>query len=60
MSRQASINPEADALPVKHFDESIGLDDPKPFPSWEPSPRQIAEWAAQIRAEREAERIDEP
>ena len=47
-------------MPLKNFDESIGLDDPRPFPSWEPSPRQIAEWAAQIREEREAERIDEP
>ncbi len=50
----------ADTLPVNRFDESITLDDPKPFEGWEPSPRQIAEWSAQIREEREAERIEEP
>lgn len=30
-----------------------GIDDPKPFLNWLPSPRQIAEFAAQIRRERE-------
>ena len=59
MNKQTRTHTEADALPVKHFAE-CGLDDPKPFEGWEPSPAQIAEWAAQIREEREAERIDEP
>lgn len=36
------------------------LDDPKPSPTWEPSPQQIERWARQIRAEREAERLVGP
>jgi len=40
-----------DDLPVKSFDESIGLDDEKPFPTWQPSPRQIREFGRQIRSE---------
>ncbi len=54
-------NPEptaADTLPVNRFDESITLDDPKPFEGWEPSPAQIAEWSAIIRDEREAEKLE--
>ena len=47
----------ADALPVNRFDESITLDDPRPFEGWEPSPGQIAEWSAIIRDEREAEKL---
>ena len=42
---------ELQALPLRHFDESVGLDDPRPFEGWEPSPRQIREWAAIIRSE---------
>ena len=59
MNKQTRTHTEADALPVKHFDESIGLDDPKPFPTWEPSPSQIERWAAEIRVEREAARCDD-
>ena len=46
-------NRVAKAAPVARgpFDESVGLDDPRPFATWEPSPRQILEWAAQIRDE---------
>jgi len=49
----------ADTLPVNRFDESITFDDPKPFDSWEPSPRQIEEWSAIIREEREAEKQED-
>jgi hypothetical protein len=52
MNKQTRTHTEADALPVKHFAE-CELDDPKPFPSWEPSPSQIKRWAAEIRVERE-------
>lgn len=33
------------------FDESVGLDDRRPFPEWLPSPNQILKWAAQVREE---------
>ena len=46
---------KTEPLPVRHFAE-CELDDPKPAPSWEPSPEQIQRWAAQIRDERETER----
>jgi len=49
----------ADALPVNCFDESITFEDSKPFENWEPSPRQIAEWSAIIREEREAEKQED-
>ncbi len=42
----------------RHFAE-CELDDAKPFPSWLPSPEQIAAWSARIREEREFERLDE-
>jgi hypothetical protein len=42
----------------RHFAE-CELDDPKPFASWEPSPRQIEEWAAIIRDEREALKLED-
>lgn len=42
------------AHPSQHFDESVGLDDPIPFPGWLPSPEQIRRWAAQIRAENDS------
>lgn len=37
------------------FNESIGIDDPCPFTGWVPSPRQIQEWSAVIRAERDGQ-----
>jgi hypothetical protein len=40
-------------LPVHCFDESVELDDPKPFPTWQPSPAQIAAWGPIVRAETE-------
>jgi len=46
-------------MPLPNFDESVGIDDPRPFEGWEPSPRQIAEWAAIIREEREAEKQED-
>ena len=35
-------------LPVGQFDESVQIDDPKPFERWQPSPRQIRDWGQQI------------
>jgi hypothetical protein len=60
MNTQASTKHEADALPLQQFDESIGIDDAKPFPSWEPSPSQIREWSAVIRGEREDAKAETP
>lgn len=37
------------------FDESIGLDDPIPFPGWQPSLRQISAWCQVIREMRPPE-----
>jgi hypothetical protein len=59
MSQATQPRANPDALPVHSFDESIGLDDPKPFPSWEPSPAQIEEWSAIIRDEREAMKMED-
>jgi hypothetical protein len=53
-----TTNTEADSLPTAHFAE-CELDDPKPFPSWEPSPSQIERWAAEIREEREALKLED-
>ena len=52
-------DPEPPATEVNRFDESIGLDDPHPGKGWLPSPRQIREWSAIIREEREAARREE-
>ena len=56
---QNSDPSSADALPVNCFDESITFEDSKPFENWEPSPRQIAEWSAIIREQREDERLED-
>ena len=32
------------------FDESVQIDDPKPFVSWVPSQKQIAEFSAIVRS----------
>ena len=54
-----TTNSEADSLPMDQFDESIELDDPRPFEGWEPSPAQIERWALQIRDEREAMKLED-
>jgi hypothetical protein len=55
----ATTQPEAKGFSGHRFDESVRLDDPKPFMEWEPSPRQIAEWASIIRAENEERKREE-
>ena len=47
-----------DLLPVGLFDESTKMEDPVPFRGWVPSPRQIADWSAVIRAQADRERLD--
>ena len=47
-----------DQLPVGLFDDSVTMEDPLPFRGWMPTPRQIAEWSAVIRAEAEMQRLD--
>ena len=47
-----------DLLPVGLFDESVTLEDPLPFRGWMPTPRQIADWSAVIRAQADRERLD--
>jgi len=44
-----ATQPESDALPFHHFDESISLEDPTPVSSWQPSPAQIDRWSPEIR-----------
>jgi len=36
------------------FDESVQFDAPNPGGNWSPSPRQIREWGAIIKAENDA------
>ena len=47
-----------DQLPVGLFDESVTLEDPLPFRGWMPTPQQIADWSAVIRAVAELQRLD--
>ena len=54
----ATPEPDIPDSVSSHFAE-CELDDPKPFPTWEPSPSQIERWAAEIRVEREAARCDD-
>jgi len=50
--------PMSERLPTERFAE-CGLDDPKPFEKWEPSPEQIARWSREIREANEVARLDE-
>ncbi len=36
-------------IPHHQFDDSIGIDNPRPSPMWQPSPDQITSWCLQIR-----------
>jgi len=57
MTRQ-NQDPTPAELPIRSFDESIQLDDEKPFPTWVPSPKQIRKFGRQIRLENFTARLD--
>lgn len=58
MSTNLSRTTDIPTSAMRHFDESIRLDDPHPGKGWLPSPEQIARWAAVIRDEREDVKLD--
>ena len=59
MAAKADPTPDIPPSVRRGFNEAIGLDDPHPGRGWLPSPEQIQRWAAVIRDQREAERLDD-